>query len=159
MTKIRTVLLLLAGATALEQPRKATKVIRTTKADVEAVAITEALQNIKLKVTGGATTGLAHRLEVGAFFGGSSNETELRRQIREYEQRLADMRDIASKQAVDISQLRTVAETHLTAAAAKGTVTTNSAQAALPSSVHGCDRRSDATRCGEEASSNRPGQM
>ena len=57
---------------------------------------------------------------LGAFFGGSSNETELRRQIREYEQRLADMRDIASKQAVDISQLRSVAETHLTAAAAKG---------------------------------------
>ena len=68
---MRTLLLLLASANALEQPRgKATKVIRTTKADVEAVAITEALQNIKLKVTGGATTGLAHRLEVGAFFGG-----------------------------------------------------------------------------------------
>ena len=71
MTKMRTLLLLLASANALEQPRgKATKVIRTTKADVEAVAITQALQNIKLKVTGGATTGLAHRLEVGAFFGG-----------------------------------------------------------------------------------------
>ena len=68
---MRTLLLLLASANALEQPRgKATKVIRTTKADVEAVAITQALQNIKLKVTGGATTGLAHRLEVGAFFGG-----------------------------------------------------------------------------------------
>ena len=71
MAKMRTVLLLIASANALEQPRgKATKAIRTTKADVEAVAITEALQNIKLKVTGGATTGLAHRLEVGAFFGG-----------------------------------------------------------------------------------------
>ena len=71
MTTMRTVLLLLATTNALEQPRgKATKAIRTTKADVEAVAITEALQNIKLKVTGGATTGLAHRLEVGAFFGG-----------------------------------------------------------------------------------------
>ena len=68
---MRAVLLLLASANALEQPRgKATNTIRTTKADVEAVAITEALQNIKLKVTGGATTGLAHRLEVGAFFGG-----------------------------------------------------------------------------------------
>ena len=71
MVKMRTVLLLFATTSALEQPRgKATKVIRTTKADVEAVAITQALQNIKLKVTGGATTGLAHRLEVGAFFGG-----------------------------------------------------------------------------------------
>ena len=69
MPKMRTVLLLLAGATALERPRATTKTIRTTKADVEAVAITEALQNIKLKVTGGATSGLAHRLEVGAFFG------------------------------------------------------------------------------------------
>ena len=69
MPKMRTLLLLLASANALERPRgKAT--IRTTKADVEAVAITEALQNIKLKVTGGATTGIAHRLEVGAFFGG-----------------------------------------------------------------------------------------
>ncbi|CAH0366482.1 unnamed protein product [Pelagomonas calceolata] len=69
MAKMRTVLLLLVSANALERPKpKAT--IRTTKADVEAVAITEALQNIKLKVTGGATTGLAHRLEVGAFFGG-----------------------------------------------------------------------------------------
>ena len=70
MTKMRTILLLLAGANALEQPRKTVKTIRTTKADVEAVAITEALQNIKLKLKGGATTGLAHRLEVGAFFGG-----------------------------------------------------------------------------------------
>ena len=71
MAKMRTVLLLIASANALEQPRgKATKAIRTTKADVEAVAITEALQNIKLKVTGGASTGLAHRLEVGAYFGG-----------------------------------------------------------------------------------------
>ena len=59
--------LLLLATHALEQPRgKATaKTIRTTKADVEAVAITQALQNIKLKVAGGATTGLAHRLEVG----------------------------------------------------------------------------------------------
>ena len=58
MAKMRTVLLLLAGVNALEQPRgKVTaKPRRTTKADVEAVAITEALQNIKLKVTGGATT-------------------------------------------------------------------------------------------------------
>jgi len=70
MTKMRTILLLLAGANALEQPRKTVKTIRTTKADIEAVAITEALQNIKLKLKGGATTGLAHRLEVGAFFGG-----------------------------------------------------------------------------------------
>jgi solute carrier family 35 protein E1 len=70
MAKMRTVLLLLATTSALERPRATTKAIRTTKADVEAVAITEALQNIKLKVTGGATTGLAHRLEVGAFFGG-----------------------------------------------------------------------------------------
>ena len=70
---MRLLLLFLAATShALEQPRgKATaKTIRTTKADVEAVAITQALQNIKLKVTGGATTGLAHRLEVGAFFGG-----------------------------------------------------------------------------------------
>jgi solute carrier family 35 protein E1 len=70
---MRLLLLFLACTTnALEQPRgKATaKTIRTTKADVEAVAITQALQNIKLKVTGGATSGLAHRLEVGAFFGG-----------------------------------------------------------------------------------------
>ena len=70
---MRLILLFLAATShALEQPRgKATaKTIRTTKADVEAVAITQALQNIKLKVTGGATTGLAHRLEVGAFFGG-----------------------------------------------------------------------------------------
>ena len=70
---MRLLLLFLACTTnALEQPRgKATaKTIRTTKADVEAVAITQALQNIKLKVTGGATTGLAHRLEVGVFFGG-----------------------------------------------------------------------------------------
>ena len=55
-----------------EQPRQGDKVM-PTKADVEAVAITEALQNIKLKVTGGTTTGLAHRLEVGAFLAGMLN--------------------------------------------------------------------------------------
>ena len=54
------------------------------------------------------------------FGGGGPSENDLRKQLREYEQRLQDMREIASRQAADISSLRTVAETHLTAAAAKG---------------------------------------
>lgn len=44
------------------------------------------------------------------FGGGSSDEHALRRQVRDYEQRLAEMRDLASRQAADIASLRTVAE-------------------------------------------------
>ena len=46
MIKMRTVLLLLATTSALERPKPTTKTIRTTKADVEAIAITEALHGI-----------------------------------------------------------------------------------------------------------------
>ena len=49
----------------------------------------------------------------GAFFAGAlggSDEQALRKQLKEYEQRLVEMRELASRQAHDISSLRTVAE-------------------------------------------------
>ena len=52
---------------------------------------------------------------VGIFSGifGGGEEASLRRQLRDYEQRLADMRQLANRQALDISSLRTLAEGQL----------------------------------------------
>ena len=66
-------LLVLAGTRALERPRThavTTKIRITATDDSNAAAIADALANIKLKLSGGATSGLKHRLEVGAFFAG-----------------------------------------------------------------------------------------
>ena len=51
-----------------------------------------------------------------------SDEAALRKQVREYEQRLTDMRSLASKQAHDIASLRAVAERTLHEQVSKGVV-------------------------------------
>jgi len=71
--------------------------------------------------------GLAQILTLGLAGGDKDKDKEkakeesaetLKRQVREYEQRLSDMRELASRQAQDISSLRSVAERTITDQAA-----------------------------------------
>ena len=49
-----------------------------------------------------------------------SDESELRRQVKEYEQRLADMRELAERQSKDIAALRSMAERQMSEAGEEG---------------------------------------
>ena len=52
--------------------------------------------------------------------GGSSESEQLRKQVKEYEARLAEMRGLAQRQAEDISSLRTLAEQQVAEASKAG---------------------------------------
>jgi DNA repair exonuclease SbcCD ATPase subunit len=54
------------------------------------------------------------------FKGGETEEERLRKQMREYEQRLTDMRELAIRQARDITSLRTMAEQQIVQASEVG---------------------------------------
>ena len=66
--------------------------------------------------------GLASTLFKGdtLFKGGETEEERLRKQMREYEQRLTDMRELAIRQARDITSLRTMAEQQIVQASEVG---------------------------------------
>ena len=68
------------------------------------------------KPAGGSWLGLASIFKGTA----ESDEERLRKQVRDYEQRLSDMRELANRQAKDISSLRSMAEQQIAQASEAG---------------------------------------